>query len=84
MNGCITVDTIIPEVRKEIINARTKYRKNKKTSDDTWLRVMMEEVGEVAALLDDEYIDEATNDRINEELIQVIAAGFNWLEFRNK
>ncbi len=84
MNGSVTVDTIISDVRKEIINSRIKYRNNEKTSDDTWLRVMVEELGEVAALLDDEGVDDETNDRINEELVQVIATGFNWLEFRNK
>ena len=84
MSGFWTVDDILPSIREEMIRARKKYKNPERTSDDTWYRVTGEELGEVAKLLDDEGIDQETNAKVNEELIQVVSTVLNWIEFRNK
>ena len=84
MSGSWTIDDLIPAVKEEIDRARQKYKNGEQTSDDTWYRIIGEELGEVAKLLDDEGIDEQTNILVNEELIQAAATIFNWIEFRNQ
>ena len=84
MDGLWTIDELMPAVKEEMDRARQKYKNGERTSDDTWCRTVVEELGEVAKLLDDEGIDEQTNILVNEELIQVAATVFNWIEFRNQ
>ena len=56
-----------------------KHPDGKRNSHDTWTRVMVEELGEVAKLLDTKGINSRNRKKLKKELTQVVAVAARWL-----
>lgn len=63
-------------IRTERRSQDSKWGSQRRLPDDTWLRILMEEVGEVAEVLN----DGEGLERLDEELSQVAAVAVAWIE----
>ena len=70
-------DEILDGIRRERKRQDEKWGADRSLSDETWLRILVEEVGEAAKLLEpgEDHFDELPS-----ELRQVAAVAVAWLE----
>ena len=66
---------IMMAVHQERLNQIEKWGSHRKLHPDTWVRVMAEELGEIA----NEIEDDSTGENITTELVQLAALCFAWL-----
>ena len=66
-------------ILKEWERQDAKYPGNIHNSHDTWTRVLLEELGEAAKLLDTSGISNRNRKKLRKELTQVVAVSARWL-----
>ena len=71
----MTFDEIVELVRAERRRQIAKWGNRRDLHAETWLRILVEEVGEIAKEIEDDRIGE----NISPEIIQVAAVCFAWL-----
>ena len=71
----MTFEQIVELVRSERHRQIAKWGNRRNLHAETWLRILVEEVGEIAKEIEDDRIGE----NISPEIIQVAAVCFAWL-----
>lgn len=75
LNDVMRQRKILAATLDERENQDAKWGANRNLPHDTWLRILVEEVGEVANAL-----NEGDEENLRVELIQVMASAMAWLE----
>ena len=76
----MTFDEIVELVRRERMRQDTKWGRNYH-HPDTWIRIATEEMGEIASLIDDDYLNDVKDEtELTAERVQLAAVIFAWLE----
>ena len=75
----LRLERIMQMVLKEWRRQDRKHPDGQHNSHDTWTRVLVEELGEVAKLLDTKGITRRNRKKLRKELTQVVAVSTRWL-----
>ena len=79
-----TLDDVFDLVRKERTKQIAKYGNGEEFGDETWLRIAIEEIGEVAREMDHRGMTPAAEKRMESEIVQFVTVGCAWLCNRQK